>query len=86
MARRLQISPLQARLACAAALLAIGLSGLAVGTRFGIVHLNAGDMSFVFGPSENGLTLGMAPRGCPPDCGFDINWRPLVALHSASGG
>lgn len=80
MARDLQI-----RLACAAALLAIGMAGLAVGTRFGIVHLNAGDMSFVFGPSENGLTLGMVPRGCPPHCGFDINWQPLAAMHSGSG-
>jgi hypothetical protein len=80
MARDLQI-----KLACAAALLAFGLIGLAVGTRFGIVHLNAGDMSFVFGPSENGLTLGMVPRGCPPNCGFDINWQPLAALHSGSG-
>jgi hypothetical protein len=75
MARDLQI-----RLACAAALLAFGLSGLIVGTRFGVVHLNAGDMTLVFGPGENGLTMGMASRGCPPNCGFDINWRPVAAL------
>ena len=81
MARGLQI-----RLVCAAALLAFGLVGLAVGTRFGIIHLNAGEMSFVFGPAENGLTMAMTPRGCPPNCGFDINWRPLAALHAASGG
>ena len=81
MARDLQI-----RLACAAALLAFGLSGLIVGTRFGVVHLNAGDMTLVFGPGEKGLTMGMAPRGCPPDCGFDINWRPLAALKTGTGG
>ncbi|MEZ6028541.1 MAG: hypothetical protein R3C46_02225 [Hyphomonadaceae bacterium] len=81
MARGLQI-----RLACTAALLGFGLAGLAVGTRFGIVHLNAGEMSFVFGPSENGLTLGMAPRGCPPHCGFDINWQPVAALRTGSDG
>ena len=75
MARDLQI-----RLACAAALLAFGLSGLIVGTRYGVVHLNAGDMTLVFGPGENGLTMDMASRGCPPNCGLDINWRPVAAL------
>ena len=81
MARGLQI-----RLACAAALLAFGLSALAVGTRFGVVHLNAGEMTFVFGPSEKGVTLGMASRGCPPHCGFDINWQPLAALNATTTG
>ncbi len=81
MARGLQI-----RLACAASLLCLGLAGLIAGTRFGVVHLNAGDMTFVFGPGETGLTMGMVPRGCPPNCGFDINWRPLAALQTGSGG
>jgi hypothetical protein len=81
MARDLQI-----RLACAAALLAFGLMGLAVGTRFGIVHVNAGDMTFAFGPGESGLTMAMTPRGCPPHCDFDIDWRPLASLSTGTGG
>ncbi len=81
MARGLQI-----RLACAATLLCLSFAGLFAGTRFGVVHLNAGDMTFVFGPGEKGITMGMAARGCPPDCGFDINWRPLGTLQTGTGG
>ena len=25
-----------------------------------------------------GLTMEIASRTCPPNCGFDVNWRPLV--------
>jgi hypothetical protein len=79
MARGLQI-----RLACAAALLAAGMMALTLGARFGVVHLNAGDMTIVFGNGDQGVTMALASRGCPPDCTFDINWRPLAAL-SATG-
>ena len=44
MARGLQI-----RLACAAALLAAGMSVVVVGARLGVVHVNAGDMTIVLG-------------------------------------
>ena len=81
MARSLQI-----RLACAAALLAAGMSILAVGARLGVVHLNAGDMTIVFGNSDQGMKLALASRGCPPDCTFDINWRPLATLTTGTGG
>jgi hypothetical protein len=80
MARGLQISrSLQVRLACAAALLAVGMTALLAGARLGVVHLNAGEMQIVFGGGETGLTLDMASRGCPPDCNFAINWRPASA-------
>jgi hypothetical protein len=75
MARGLQI-----RLACAAALLFTGMMGLAVGARFGAVHLNAGEMTIVFGGGDDGLTMGVATRTCPPNCDFDINWRPMASL------
>ena len=70
------------RLACAAALLAFGMTTLVAGARFGVVHLDAGEMTLVFGGGDQGLTMGVASRGCPPDCNFDINWRPLAALTS----
>ncbi len=73
MARGLQI-----RLACAAALLATGMSALILGGRLGVVHLNAGDMKIVFGKGSDGLTMEIASRTCPPNCGFDVNWRPLA--------
>ncbi len=81
MARGLQI-----RLACAAALLATGMSALILGGRLGVVHLNAGDMTIVFGSGDQGMRMGLASRGCPPDCTFDINWRPLAALTAGTGG
>jgi hypothetical protein len=80
MARKLHISPLQTRIACAAALLVAGLAALTAATRFGAVHLDAGEMTIVFGGSEDGLTFDVASRGCPPDCDFGINWRPSVTL------
>jgi len=75
MARALQI-----RLACAAALLAVGMTGLLVGARFGVVHLEAGEMTLVFGGGEQGLTMGVASRGCPPHCNFNVDWRPMASL------
>jgi hypothetical protein len=81
MAREFHIRPLQARIACAAALLVTGLAALAVATRFGAVHLDAGEMTIMFGGSDDGLTLDVASRGCPPDCDFGINWRPSVTLN-----
>ena len=80
MARRFQITSLHVRLACAAALLVTGLCSLAIAARFGAVHLDAGEMTMVFGGGEGGLTFNMASRGCPPDCDFGINWRPAVTL------
>lgn len=80
MAREFHIRPLQVKLACAAALLAFGMTALLAGARLGVVHLDAGEMTLVFGGGEQGLTLDMASRGCPPECNFAIDWRPLTAL------
>ena len=80
MAREFQLSSLQTRLACAAAVLALGMTSLLAGARLGVVHLDAGEMTIVFGGGEKGLELNMASRGCPPDCNFAIDWRPLAAL------
>lgn len=79
MARDLQI-----RLACAAALLATGLAGLYIGARLGVVQLEAGEMTLVFGGGDQGLTMGVASRGCPPHCNINIDWRPTAQL-SATG-
>ena len=77
MARALQI-----RLACAAALLVTGMSGLLLGARLGVVHLEAGEMTLVFGGGDEGLTMGVASRGCPPNCSINIDWRPTASLKS----
>lgn len=79
MARDLQI-----RLACAAALLVTGMAGLYLGARLGVVHLEAGEMTLVFGGGDEGLTMGVASRGCPPHCNFNIDWRPTAQI-SATG-
>ena len=79
MARDLQI-----RLACAAALLVTGLAGLYIGARLGVVQLEAGEMTLVFGDGDQGLTMGVASRGCPPNCNINIDWRPTAQL-SATG-
>jgi hypothetical protein len=68
----------QLRLACAAVLLAVGMTAVTFGAQLGVVHLNAGDMKIVFGRGDGGLTMDIAARTCPPNCGFDVNWRPLV--------
>jgi hypothetical protein len=66
------------RLAWSGGLLAIGLAAVAVGAQIGVVHVNAGDMKIVLGKSPSGFTMDIAARNCPPNCGFDINWRPLA--------
>ncbi|MCF8507461.1 MAG: hypothetical protein RIR41_3649 [Pseudomonadota bacterium] len=80
MARDFRITPLHVRLVCAAALLVTGFVALAIATRSGAVHLDAGEMTLVFGGGERGLTFDVASRGCPPDCDFGINWRPSLTL------
>ncbi len=75
MARGLQI-----RLACAAALLVAGMAGLIVGARLGVVQLNAGEMTLVFGSGNEGLIMGLASRTCPPHCTFNIDWRPMASM------
>lgn len=66
------------KLASAAVLLAAGMTAVTFGAQLGVVHLNAGDMKIVLGKGAGGLTMEIASRTCPPNCGFDVNWRPLV--------
>ena len=77
---------LQIKLASSAALLAFGMAALTAGAQLGIVHLNAGDMTIVLGPSDGRLTMDIAARTCPPNCGFDIAWRPLVDQRATLPG
>jgi len=69
---------LQIKLACSAALLAVGMVALTAGAQLGVVHLNAGEMTIVMGPSDGRLTMDIASRTCPPNCTFEIDWRPLA--------
>jgi hypothetical protein len=72
---------LQIKLACSAALLAAGMTALTVGAELGVVHLNAGDMKIVLGKGDGRLTMDIGARTCPPNCGFDVVWRPLADHH-----
>jgi hypothetical protein len=74
------------RLAWAGGLLAIGLTSAVAGAQIGVVHVNAGEMKIVMGKSESGFIMDIAGRNCPPDCGFDINWRPLTKALTGAGG
>jgi hypothetical protein len=69
---------LKIRLAASAALLAAGLLTMVAAARVGVVHLGAGEMRISMGGGDRGLTLDVAQRTCPPNCGFDVNWRPLA--------
>ncbi len=69
---------LKPRLAWAGGVLAVGMITLMAGAEMGVVHLNAGDMKIVFGRGAEGLRMDIATRTCPPNCGFDVNWRPLA--------
>ena len=77
---------LQIKLASSAALLAFGMAVLSAGAQLGVVHLNAGDMTIVLGPSDGRLTMDIAARTCPPNCGFDIAWRPLADQRATLPG
>jgi hypothetical protein len=79
-------SGLGMRLAWAGGLLAVGLTSVVMGAQIGVVHVNAGEMKIVMGKSESGFVMDIAGRNCPPDCGFDINWRPLAGALARTGG
>jgi hypothetical protein len=76
--RDIMARELQTRLAWSGGLLAAGMTTVLIGAQLGAVHLNAGEMKIVFGKSDGGFTMDIAARSCPPNCGFDINWRPLA--------
>ena len=69
---------LKTRLAMAGAVLAVGLFSVFAAAQMGVVHLGAGEMGISLGKGEEGLTMNIDSRSCPPNCGIDINWRPLA--------
>ena len=69
---------LKTRLAMAGVVLAIGLFSVFAAAEMGVVHLGAGEMGISLGKGEEGLTMNINSRSCPPECGIDINWRPLA--------
>jgi hypothetical protein len=73
---------LKIKLACAGMLLTVGMSTVMLGAQIGAVHLDAGDMKIVFGRGDDGLTMDIASRTCPPNCDFEIAWRPLASLNA----
>ena len=77
---------LAARLVWAGGLLSCALAAVVAGAQIGVVHVNAGEMKIVMGKSESGFVMDIAGRNCPPDCGFDINWRPLAGALVGAGG
>lgn len=77
---------LATRLVWAGGLLAFALSAAIAGAQLGVVHVNAGEMKIVMGRSESGFIMDVAGRNCPPNCGFDINWRPLAEALTRTGG
>jgi hypothetical protein len=83
--QRLGKDGLATRLVWAGGLLSVGLAAVVAGAQIGVVHVNAGEMEIVMGKSESGFIMDIAGRNCPPDCGFDINWRPLAALTGTGG-
>lgn len=46
--------------------------------RMGPVEVGAGEVSILLSAAENGLALDIGARSCPPQCGFEVNWRPLA--------
>ncbi|MEQ1610870.1 MAG: hypothetical protein ABL956_18180 [Hyphomonadaceae bacterium] len=56
------------------------MTALILGARLGVVQLNAGEMTLVFGGGDEGLTMGVASRTCPPQCTFNVDWRPIASM------
>jgi hypothetical protein len=38
------------------------------------------------GPNDGRLTMDIAARTCPPNCGIDIDWRPLAEARASLPG
>lgn len=66
------------RLTIAGAVLAVTLVSGMTAAQAGHLRLGAGDVDIVVGRGERGLFMDIAGRECPPHCGFDFQWRPLV--------
>ena len=69
---------LETRLALAGGILAAGIFAIASAAELGDVQLGAGEMKISVEKGEQGIRMGIAPRQCPPRCGFDISWSALT--------
>lgn len=69
---------LRNKLAIAATVLAAMMTAVIVAAQLGVLKVGAGDMNIVVGRGEAGLTMDIAYRTCPPNCGFAVDWRPLA--------
>ena len=65
------------RTGIAAAVLVVGVIASVSAAHLGDVDLGAGDVMISMSRGETGILMDIAPRTCPPHCGFDLNWRPL---------
>lgn len=69
---------LRNKLAIAATVLAAMMAAVIVAAQLGVLKVGAGDMNIVVGKGEAGLTMDIVARSCPPNCGFNIDFRPLA--------
>lgn len=66
------------KLGIAAGVLAVGMTAAVSAAHLGELGLGAGDVMISMSRGETGILMELAPRTCPPNCGFDFNWRPLT--------
>ncbi len=66
------------RIAIAAGVLVAGVFVAMSAAHTGDVDLGAGDVMISMSRGESGILMDIAPRTCPPHCGFDLSWRPLT--------
>lgn len=69
---------LNLRLLVAGLILLAMVVTIASAAQIGVVHVGAGDMRIALGKGDTGFVMDIASRHCPPNCGIDFDWRPLV--------
>jgi hypothetical protein len=69
---------LRNKVAIAAAVLVTTVTAIMLAAQLGVLELRAGDMNIVMAKGQEGLTMDILYRTCPPNCGVDVNWRPLA--------
>lgn len=61
----------------AAGVLVFGVFASVGAAHLGDVDLGAGDVMISMSRGESGILMDIAPRTCPPHCGFAFDWQPL---------
>jgi hypothetical protein len=69
---------LRNKMAIAATVLIAMMAAVFLAAQLGVLRLGAGDMNITVGKGEQGLTMDIAYRTCPPNCGFNVDFRPLA--------